>query len=89
MKNEPWVLMVAGRWVDYTASGDEIRPLMLMTEVEERLVACLWVINMYWVLMSRAVCVWKATFVSLYKSWGSALGHGTNISVDSAYLACQ
>lgn len=32
MKNEPWVLTVAGRWVDYTSSGDEIRPLMLMTE---------------------------------------------------------
>lgn len=25
MKNEPWVLTVAGRWVDYTASGDEIQ----------------------------------------------------------------
>lgn len=35
MKNEPWVLTAAGRWVDYTASGDGVQPLMLMTEKVE------------------------------------------------------
>lgn len=35
MKNEPRVLPAAGRWVDYIASGDEVQPLMLMTEEGE------------------------------------------------------
>lgn len=36
MKNEAWVLMVAGRGVDYIALGDEVQALMLMTEKVEQ-----------------------------------------------------
>lgn len=35
MKNEARVLMATGCWVDYVAFGDEVWPLMLMTEKVE------------------------------------------------------